>query len=243
MATTDATHQCPYCELRFAFRTELADHLRADHPRAVDDDTPGRAPGAAARAPAHALVVYESMFGNTRTIAEAVAAGLAEGAAVELVEVGQAPTTLDRELDLLVVGGPTHAFGLSRRATREEAATVAHHALVSPGRGLREWLDDLDGAVARTRVATFDTRFRHVPGSAARAAARRLRRRGFALAAKPASFHVVSREGPLASGEEDRARRWGRVLVGVVGTFGPVGGGGVGTLASGGGGRRSVPSV
>jgi hypothetical protein len=206
MTTNQAIHQCPSCELRFAFRPELADHLAVDHSRAPDDDIaePEEAP--------RALVVYESMFGNTRIVAEAVAAGLASGAKVDLLEVAEAPPSLDPGIDLLVVGAPTHAFGLSRPDTRAEAAEEATRPLVSQGSGLREWLDRLDSHGAEARVAAFDTRVRHVPGSAARVAIRRLRRRGLAAAGDPTSFWVTGKHGPLARGEQERAERWGERL-------------------------------
>jgi len=158
------------------------------------------------------LVVFESMFGNTRIVAEAVAAGLASGAKVDLVEVGEAPTSLDPGLDLLVVGAPTHAFGLSRPETRAEAAEEATEPLVSPGPGVREWLEQLDCDGAQPRVAAFATRVRHVPGSAARAAIRTLQRRGLAVADAPTSFWVKGKHGPLVSGEQERAERWGEEL-------------------------------
>jgi hypothetical protein len=163
-------------------------------------------------APDRALVVFESMFGNTRIVAEAVAAGLASGAKVDLVEVGEAQNTLDPDVDVLVIGGPTHAFGLSRPETRRRAAALAPLPLVSPGRGLREWLAALDCADARPQVATFDTRIRHVPGSAARAARRRVRRVGLPVLARPASFYILGTDGPLARGEQERAERWGERL-------------------------------
>lgn len=65
----------------------------------------------------HAFVIYESMFGNTRKVAE----GLATSAKVDLREVGAAPATIEGGVDLLVVGGPTHAFSMSRPRTREDA--------------------------------------------------------------------------------------------------------------------------
>ena len=65
-----------------------------------------------------ALVVYESMFGNTEAVARAVADGLAEMHDVDLREVSQAPIAVIARVDLIVVGGPTHAFSLSRPATR-----------------------------------------------------------------------------------------------------------------------------
>jgi flavodoxin len=65
-----------------------------------------------------ALVVYESMFGNTQAIANAIVQGLSGRMRVEALEVGVAPATIDDDVALLVVGGPTHAFGLSRPQTR-----------------------------------------------------------------------------------------------------------------------------
>ena len=64
-----------------------------------------------------ALVVYESMFGNTRELAAAIAEGLAaRGAGVELVDAESAPGELADRFDLLVAGAPTHAFGLPKTA-------------------------------------------------------------------------------------------------------------------------------
>src|SRR6187455_2965455 len=93
-----------------------------------------------------ALVVYESMFGNTQAIASAVARGLSGRMAVDLVEVTDAPTRV--AADLVVAGGPTHAFSMSRPATRESAAEQAHgRPLVSRGSGLREWLAEAGPAL------------------------------------------------------------------------------------------------
>ena len=78
-----------------------------------------------------ALVVYESMFGNTQAIADAVADGLAARVRVDAVEVGAAPTVVGDDVVLLVVGGPTHAFGMSRQATRQDAGRQAERGLVS----------------------------------------------------------------------------------------------------------------
>jgi hypothetical protein len=160
-----------------------------------------------------ALVVYESMFGNTQAIARAVADGLAATHGVDdarLVEVGVAPAQVGDDVDLLVVGAPTHAFTLSRPSTRREAVTKTGEPLVSAGIGLREWLDGLDRDDRHLAAAAFDTRVDkpRLPGSAARAAARRLRRVGMALVVRPATFRVDGMTGPLLDGEVDRARRW-----------------------------------
>jgi hypothetical protein len=162
-----------------------------------------------------ALVVYESLFGNTRLVAEAVGEGLSSTSDVEVVEVGAAPTTLDG-VDLVVVGGPTHAFGMSRRRTREDGkrqGEQAGHVIVSQGIGVREWLESLSPAAGTAAVA-FDTRVDRprVPGSAAAGIAKRLRSRGFPLVARPETFWVTGTMGPLRQGEADRAHRWGEQL-------------------------------
>ena len=98
-----------------------------------------------------ALVVHESMFHNTATVAEVVAASLtAEGMSVTCVDVADAPPLESVEADLLVVGAPTHAFSLSRPGTREEAVrqgAPAEHART----GVREWLAAAPSSRGETR--------------------------------------------------------------------------------------------
>ena len=87
-----------------------------------------------------AAVVCESMFGNTSALGEAIGAELRlRGFEVEEMDVSVAPPVASLEVDLLVVGAPTHAFSLSRPATRADAvrqgADEAHART-----GVREWL-------------------------------------------------------------------------------------------------------
>ncbi|RPF21366.1 flavodoxin family protein [Myceligenerans xiligouense] len=159
-----------------------------------------------------ALVVYESMFGNTQALAKAIGEGIQASVPTEVVEVGVAPATVPRDVTLLVVGGPTHAFGMSWPSTRHAAAGQAP-TLVSRERGIREWLGALPGSVTAADAATFDTRATpRPPGSAARAAARRLDRLGYRIVMAAASFEVVDSTGPLVEGELERAGEWGRSL-------------------------------
>ncbi|MFC4119850.1 flavodoxin family protein [Nonomuraea zeae] len=161
-----------------------------------------------------ALVVYESMYGNTRQIAEAVADGLGTRMRVVVVEVGSAPRLVGGEVGLLVVGGPTHAFSMSRSSTRQSAAQQATGPLVSRGDGVREWLAALSTSSAALASAAFDTRIAkpRMPGSAARGVARRLRRLGIRSVAPAESFYVMGTQGPLADGELERAKQWGEHL-------------------------------
>lgn len=161
-----------------------------------------------------ALVVYESMWGNTRRVAEAVADGLRESMDVEVVAVDEAPTEPGADIGLVVAGGPTHAFSMSRVTTRTDAMT--HGAgQGNPQLGLREWLDKLPVGQHPQRIATFDTRvakMRHLPGSAARAAAKVAHSHGFERAQHVESFYVDDMEGPLLDGELDRATAWAREI-------------------------------
>lgn len=161
------------------------------------------------------LVVVESSFGNTRAVAEAITEGLGPGTV--LVDVGEAPDDLSG-FDLVVVGGPTHAFGMSRPSTRDDAARQAGHE-PGGGPGIREWIAALPRPAGGTdrpvRVATFDTRVakvRHLPGSAAKGAAKALAGHGYARLGRPTSFYVSDTPGPLLDGEADRARAWGTDL-------------------------------
>jgi flavorubredoxin len=84
-----------------------------------------------------ALVIYESMFGNTQQVANAVGDGLARTLPADVVEVGHAQATVPVNVSLLVVGGPTHAFGMSRQKTRADAAgqTKARSSQAKPACG------------------------------------------------------------------------------------------------------------
>jgi hypothetical protein len=159
-----------------------------------------------------ALVIYESMFGNTRAIAEEVAHGLSARCATELVEVGRAPAAIPPDVSVVVVGAPTHAFGLSRPKTRHDAATRTDEQL-DTSMGLREWLHSLPRPRPGIEAVAFDTRIDspRLPGSAARAAERRLRKLGFSIAAPAQSFFVTGTKGPLLGGELERARTWAKI--------------------------------
>lgn len=176
-----------------------------------------RAPVTARGGGLRARVVYESIFGNTRDIALAVAKGLqrAPRVEVEVSEVGAAEPKA--ACDLLVVGGPVHAWSMTRGFTRSGARAQAAKAgrdAVSPGIGVREYLDRLP-ETARAAAATFDTAAtaKWMPlGSAARPAARSLDALGYQLVAQPEHFYVTDVMGPLKEGELARAEAWGAAL-------------------------------
>lgn len=166
-----------------------------------------------------ALVVYESMYGNTHRVAINIAGGLSATHEVTLVPVANATRELIDAADLLVVGGPTHMHRMSTAATRRMAAEAARKqgsALTmdpdADGPGIRGWLDGI--STAGTLAAAFDTRLSGVPaftGRASRGIGSLLRRQGFKLLAPPESF-LVGKQNTLLDGEAVRAHRWGATL-------------------------------
>ncbi|HEY5011565.1 MAG TPA: flavodoxin domain-containing protein [Acidimicrobiia bacterium] len=173
-----------------------------------------------------ALVVYESMYGNTHTVAGHIADGLRPTFDVEVVAVGEATPERAADVDLLIVGGPTHAHGMSTHSTRSAAVAAAEKEgaeieldAAAMGPGLREWFRGLGerterASVHTARAAVFDTRF-DLPsaftGRAGRGIGRRLRRHGFELIVGPESF-FVDKQNHLEDGEAERAIHWGAAL-------------------------------
>lgn len=164
-----------------------------------------------------AVVVYESIYGNTLDIANAIATGLRGRAEVSVLPVREADQRQLSGIDLLVVGGPTHAWGMTRISTREQAITDGlRQGLRTEARhgdpGLREWLAGLRATDLPT--AAFDTRIKApsiITGGATRGIVRRLRQQGLPLLSRPVSF-FVTRDNKLLEGETDRARQWGSEL-------------------------------
>jgi hypothetical protein len=167
-----------------------------------------------------AFVIFESMFGNTRLVAEAIAAGLRPTYQVRLVAAGQVSVADLQDADLIVAGGPTHVRGMSRPSTRKGALDqvgVPGSGLLleagATGPGLRELFAAADGLHAA--AAAFDTRVDMSPmltGRAGKHIAHALRRSGCHLVVGPESFLVAKKPTVLLPGEEERARTWGAQL-------------------------------
>jgi flavodoxin len=149
------------------------------------------------------VIVYDSKFGNTERIAEAIARGIETRGPVELADTTTAGQALSARPDLLLIGGPT------QRRTMSPA--------------LRALVDALPTGLRGVPAATFDTRYRgatFLMGSAAAEAAKRIRGAVGRLVATPQSF-FMARGGPLESqtlesGEIERAEAWGRSVASAV---------------------------
>ncbi|HET7450897.1 MAG TPA: flavodoxin domain-containing protein [Gaiellaceae bacterium] len=145
----------------------------------------------------HAVVIYDSKFGNTEKIAQAIARGLSAHGDVRVMSTGEATPT--ERPDLLLLGGPTQKRGASP--------------------GLRDFMEALPAALRGVPAAVFDTRYRGATwlfGSAAAEAAKAIRAAGGDVVAEPESFFIV-RKGPmerqtLEPRETERAEQWAAAL-------------------------------
>lgn len=163
--------------------------------------------------PVKIVLVYESMFGNTKAIGEGIAEGLREAGEVRSGSVDELSPDEAQDATLIVAGGPTHAHGMARQNAHQSVAKMdPHHKYgpVMPGReSLRGWLERLPAG--RAAAAAFDTRFdkpKWLTGSAAKKIARRMRGKGYSIIGVQ-SFFVETTGGPLAHGERERAVAWG----------------------------------
>ncbi|MGD8793682.1 MAG: flavodoxin family protein [Anaerolineae bacterium] len=150
-----------------------------------------------------AMVVYDSAFGNTEKVAQAIGQALGSPEEVETVRVGSVQPGQLAGLSLLVVGSPTQKFS--------PLGTISGFLKGIPNKGLQG-----------VKVAAFDTRiteqaveevrilafFVKLFGYAAEPIAKRLQKKGGELAIAPEGFYVGGTEGPLLDGELERAAEW-----------------------------------
>jgi hypothetical protein len=174
-------------------------------------------------------VVFESMYGTTHEVADAIAEGVAEAeptATATRHRVGEAEPGQVAAADLVIVCGPTHMHGMSSGMSRKLAVSMEEkkeregghlgHGLEegAEGPGLRDWFHGLPKAATGRHAAAFDTRGDGpMVGSAAKGIAHRLERHGYELVAEPAGFIVEGDAQQLRAGERERARAWAVGLV------------------------------
>jgi flavorubredoxin len=158
-----------------------------------------------------AVVVYESLWGNTAAIARAIADGI--GPDAKALATDEADADAIAAADLIVAGAPVMAFSLPTDEMRDSVARSEAGAPTPPDLAhpsLRSWLESLPAG--HGRGAAFETRIWWSPRGATGDIERRLERAGYPTAAKAQKFVVKDKYGPLREGELERARRWGEDL-------------------------------
>ena len=155
-----------------------------------------------------ALIVYDSVYGNTEEIARAIAGAITPSDGVKVLRAGEANPSELESIDLLIVGSPTHG-GRPTPAIKDFLSKIPSNALKNVG------------------VTSFDTRFSakskgvgvgirilvRVIGYAAGRIANTLKDKGGYLVASPEGFIVEGNEGPLKQGELERAAGWAKVII------------------------------
>jgi hypothetical protein len=158
-----------------------------------------------------AVVVYESLWGNTAAVARAIAEGI--GGEARALNTSEASAEAVAGADLIVAGAPLLGFSLPTDGMRENIRTSPGNSpsppdLSSPS--MRSWLAELPQGKGHS--AAFETRIWWSPGSAANTISQELERAGYPPCAGGHGFIVTGRYGPLKQGELDKARAWGAEL-------------------------------
>jgi len=163
-----------------------------------------------------AIVVYESLWGNTAAIARAIAEGI--GPEARALSTAEATAAVTADADLIVAGAPVMAFRLPSDKIRQSLANTKDNKAPTPPNlshpSMRSWLAALPKG--KGRAAAFDTRFKWSPGGSASAIMRGLERAGYSKVTKPQKFLVKGTYGPMRDGELERARGWGGELAKLV---------------------------
>lgn len=150
------------------------------------------------------LIIYDSVYGNTQKIAQAIGDNLT--GEVKVVQVGSINASEVSSFDLIIVGSPVHG-GRATPAIDAFLKQLPAHSLEGKS------------------VAAFDTRFEaeeqgiglrilmNVIRYAAERIARELTKKGGSLVAEPEGFIVEQKEGPLRQGELERAGHWAKSMM------------------------------
>jgi len=163
-----------------------------------------------------ALVVYESLWGNTAAVARSIAEGI--GPSARALTTDEATPERIAQADLLVVGAPVHAFRLPSEKSRQTA--IDDEKAPQPADldhpSIQAWLSSLPRRPVL--AVAFETAMHWSPGGSTGAIQRALEAAGHRVIAKKHRFFVAGIYGPLKDGELERAREWGAELARTVAT-------------------------
>lgn len=154
-----------------------------------------------------AMVIYDSIFGNTEQIAKAIGKVLQSKRNVEVLKVNQVKPEQLVGLNLLIVGSPTRAFRPTGAINRflgkipRNGLKAVRVAAFDTGISL----DDVDSSIGHWFIKSF--------GYAAKPISDKLRKKGGKLIIPPEGFFVEGTEGPLKKGELERAEKWAKQII------------------------------
>jgi flavorubredoxin len=139
-----------------------------------------------------AVIIYDTKFGNTEKVAEALAEGMKkQGVKVDCINIGEVDISKLGDYDLLAIGGPTHALGLSKP--------------------MKDFLKELENVkLGGKRAFAFDTKYKsRLAGSAGKRIEKKLKKLGMIIVKSHISAIVKGGEGPLEDGAEETFKQIG----------------------------------
>jgi flavorubredoxin len=140
-----------------------------------------------------AIVVYDSVYGNTEKVAHAIVQGLENSGLVKAkaVRAEKADLAEISDYDIIIAGAPTHAWKPSQKA--------------------RDFLDRIDpSALHGKKGFAFDTKYKsRLAGSAAKKIQSTLSKLGIDIVLDSVSAIVKASEGPLEEGTEEKFAKIG----------------------------------
>lgn len=146
-----------------------------------------------------ALLIYDSIFGNTEKVAKALSSGMREeGIEVDCMRANSVDIGTLGNYDMIVIGGPTHKVGLSET--------------------MKTFTKQLKKADVKNKLAfAYDTKYnKRFAGSAANRIERRMKQYGMKIVMSHVSAVVLGREGPLEDGTEEKFKQIGGELARLV---------------------------
>jgi flavodoxin len=154
------------------------------------------------------LVVYDSQYGNTKLIAEAIGSALKSFGRVLVMHCSEVQLGDLMGINRLIVGSPTQQLTAT--------SAVLNWIKTIPRNGLKG-----------VKAAAFDTRFTEemingikvlplfvrIFGYGAKPISVRLEKKGAEIILPPEGFYVADTEGPLLEEELERAAAWAQQFV------------------------------
>ncbi len=138
------------------------------------------------------MIIYDTKFGNTEKVARALAEGMKKhGVNVDCIKIGEVDISKLGDYDLLAIGGPTHAFGLSKP--------------------MKDFLKELENVkLGGKRAFAFDTKYKsRLAGSAGKRIEKKLKKLRMTIVKSHISAIVKGGEGPLEDGTEETFKQIG----------------------------------
>jgi flavodoxin I len=156
------------------------------------------------------MILYDSVYGNTEKIAQAIGNALGSPEEVRVIKVSEAQPDQFAGLNFLIVGAPTQRF-----RTTEGMSNLLKAIPADSLKGVKVAVFDTrltQDEINKTSVLAFFVKLFGTHAYAAKFLVNQLKRKGGKVAGSPEGFYVEGMKGPLVEGELERAVSWARKI-------------------------------